>query len=144
MVYASYPYFYLMLLLRYSIIAGITFLIFYILFKRKFQVKRIQKYFPKNKDYAREILFSFITLIIFALYAFSLRSPFIREHGNIYINFNEHSLLYFIISIILTIVIHDTYFLLDAQVYASPQNFQIIPPYPPSFHQSKPLGSLRF
>ena len=53
--------------LRYFIIAGIFFLIFYVLFKKKWQSKKIQNCFPKNKDYKREIGYSILSLFIFML-----------------------------------------------------------------------------
>jgi len=122
---ASYVHFYLMLLLRYSAIAGIAFLIFYILFRKKFERIRIQKHFPKRNDYAREILFSFSTLIIFALYAISLWSPFIKQHGRIYHDINEYGWAYFIISIFITLLIHDTYFYWTHRLMHHPKLFKL-------------------
>ena len=52
--------------LRYVIIAGFAFVIFYWWKKNNFQHKRIQKRIPQNKDYLREFFYSLTTFIIFS------------------------------------------------------------------------------
>ena len=50
---------------RYFFVAGLAFLFFYVLYKNKFIRTKIQKRFPANQDYIREIFYSVITIAIF-------------------------------------------------------------------------------
>jgi lathosterol oxidase len=53
---------------RYFMFATIAFVIFYILFRRKFFYKKIQAKFPKNTDVLREMAYSVLTIAIFSLF----------------------------------------------------------------------------
>ena len=59
---------YLLLTLRYVVIAGIAFLIFYSIKPARLLRLRIQNTFPKKKDYYREIGYSMLSFIFFAGY----------------------------------------------------------------------------
>ena len=64
----SYYFYYLEKIgTRYFIVAGLAFTIFYFWGKKRISYKKIQKKFPRKKDYAREIFYSIITICIFAL-----------------------------------------------------------------------------
>src|SRR5258708_19568447 len=52
---------------KYYVIAGIAFLLFYVLLKKRITWKKIQLKFPEEKDYRREILFSTLSILIFSL-----------------------------------------------------------------------------
>lgn len=47
---------------NYSVIAGITFLIFYVFLRKRIAFKKIQLKFPETKDYQREVFFRFSPL----------------------------------------------------------------------------------
>ena len=50
---------FLVILLRYVVLASIAFVIFYVLVKRQTLLKKIQPAFPSGKDYLREIFIPF-------------------------------------------------------------------------------------
>ena len=52
---------------KYFFISLPFFLVFYVIFRKKFSYKKIQVKFPKIKDYARELGFSTLSVIIFSL-----------------------------------------------------------------------------
>jgi hypothetical protein len=52
---------------RYFIVAGISFLLFYVIFRKKWSRGKIQQRFPVYSDYLREIFFSVITIAIFGI-----------------------------------------------------------------------------
>ncbi|MCG2791954.1 MAG: sterol desaturase family protein [Weeksellaceae bacterium] len=106
----NYALLVLMISLRYFFLAGITYFVFYRILRLKIVRLKIQQKFPMQKDYIREIKHSFLTILIFAGYAFLIFSDDFRSKTQIYDNFQEHSILYFFASIILAILIHDTYF----------------------------------
>ncbi len=95
---------------RYFIIAGLAFVIFYIWKKREFLHRKIQKIFPKNSDFVREVSYSSISLGIFALVGGVFIGTSLRETTQIYVSLSEYSAWYFFLSIVLLIIYHDAYF----------------------------------
>lgn len=96
---------------NYFIIAGIAFLIFYIVRRSKIESKKIQSKFPKKSDYSREIFFSIISIIIFSFPPLViLFSDTFRPMTFYYKDMAQHGWLYFFSAFILMIFIHDTYF----------------------------------
>lgn len=97
-------------LLRYLIVAGLAFLVFYIVLKRKWVYKKIQMSFPKGSDYRREFIYSMITIIAFVLVALVVyRTPF-SKFSLRYDSIDEYGWGYWWVSIVLMIFLHDTYF----------------------------------
>jgi lathosterol oxidase len=96
---------------RYLMIAGIGFLFFYILLKNKTAYEKIQSRFPANKDYMREVGYSFVTIGIFAFVPLLiLDTPAVSKHTFFYTSIAEKGWLYFFAAFPLMFLIHDTYF----------------------------------
>ena len=120
----TYPAFLLLMAIRYFLFAGVTFTIFYVLFKNRFSKFKIQKLFPKNKDYYREIGYSFITMFIFSLYAVLIfKTPF-TQFTQIYQDICQHGIGYLLFSVLLAIVVHDTYFYWTHRLMHHPKLFR--------------------
>lgn len=97
-------------LFRYVFTAGIAFLIFYVCYRKKWLYKKIQSAFPRNKDYRREVLYSLMTIVIFAFIAILVfRSP-LTPYTQVYRDIEVFGWGYFFLSIFMMIVFHDTYF----------------------------------
>ncbi len=97
-------------IIRYFVLAGIPFLIFYILFPTFFTKNKIQERFAKNKDFIREILHSMQTSVIIGLVAiFFLFTP-LREFTQIYMEKAAMPLWWIPVSVVLALIVHDTYF----------------------------------
>lgn len=96
--------------LRYLVFAGTLFLIFYVWKKRDFFKLKIQQKYPDNKHILREMGYSFLSIAIFSLVGTTMF--ILRKHGytQMYLNFSDHSIGYFIFSVIAFILLHDTYF----------------------------------
>lgn len=96
--------------LRYVAFAGVLFLLFYVWKKREFFKFKIQQKYPDNKNVLREIGYSFLSLAVFSVIATIL--GILRRNGytQVYINFSDHSVGYFIFSVVAFILLHDTYF----------------------------------
>ena len=58
--------------LRYFYIAGIAFVLGYVLLRKWIGNKKIQQKFPKVTDYLREVSYSAITMLMFAFVPFFL------------------------------------------------------------------------
>lgn len=97
---------------RYFAVALVAFLIFYILFRRKFFYRKIQKKFPKTKDYLRELGYSLSTMVIFSLIIVLLNSPTIGPHTTRYKEIAEMGWSYYFAVFPLLFIMHDFYFYL--------------------------------
>ena len=111
--------------LRYFLIAGLAFLLFYILFKTPFQKRRIQAKFPKISDYGRDITYSIITLMIFATMA-TIVFAVLFPYTNMYRNVQEFGIWYYWLTFPLMFLIHDTYFYWMHRLMHAPRLFKYV------------------
>jgi Delta7-sterol 5-desaturase len=121
----QWPVYFTVFMLRYVIVAGVAFLIFYVLFKNRFLWRRIQQKFPDNKDYLREVVYSTITTAIFATIALLLASDWVGPYTKIYDRVSDRGMAYFLLSIVLAIFIHDTYFYWTHRLMHHPKLFKV-------------------
>jgi sterol desaturase/sphingolipid hydroxylase (fatty acid hydroxylase superfamily) len=92
-------------------VAGIFFLIFYVLLRKIRAEKKIQQRDPDRKDYLREIGYSLVTIAIFALVPLTmLHVPAIARTTQYYTDIEQHGWLYFFLAFPLLFILHDTYF----------------------------------
>lgn len=106
----SYFIIWIVIFLRYFILAVIGYGIFYVWKRQAWRFKKIQPKFPLPKDYLREILYSILTTFIFAgIGFFVFLTPF-KNYTKAYFNIQDHGAGYLIFSVLLIIIIHDTYF----------------------------------
>jgi lathosterol oxidase len=96
--------------IRYFVIAGIPFLLVYKTLTTWFSKSKIQKREADIKDFKREILHSMQTTAVLVLVGYiALFTPF-KDHSKIYTDINAYSIWWIGISLVLSLVIHDTYF----------------------------------
>jgi Delta7-sterol 5-desaturase len=111
---------------KYFLIAAPVFLIFYVFLKKRISYKKIQLKFPKLKDYAREIIFSTLSIIIFSVPPLlMLYSETIRPHTTFYENIDEYGTLYLLIAFPLMILMHDSYFYWVHRIMHAPFLFKM-------------------
>lgn len=97
-------------LIRYFIWAGIPFLIFYVYFPQTFRLNKIQQRIAQNRDFYREILHSIQTTFIIGLVGvLILKTPF-AQYTKIYVDFEEYPIWWLPLSLLLALILHDTYF----------------------------------
>jgi len=111
--------------LRYLIIAGIAWLVYYKLLRRKIAFKKIQPRFPAGKDYQREIGYSVLTVFVFAAVPWALLSTPVQQYTQYYKDIHAHSMLYFWLAFPLMFVLHDTYFYWMHRALHHPKLFKI-------------------
>jgi lathosterol oxidase len=100
----------LVIFLRYFIIASVAFGLFYILKREAWRFRKIQSKFPTVTDYAREIGFSMLTAFIFAGVGFLVFLTPFKNYTQAYFNISERGVGYLVFSVLLIIMVHDTYF----------------------------------
>jgi len=100
----------LRLAVRYLLFAGSFYLVFYVWKNKTIWRAKIQQRYPENKQVIREIVNSFITIIIFGLVIISVIYASKAGLTRIYPNISDKGWGYYIFSILLMILMHDTYF----------------------------------
>jgi sterol desaturase/sphingolipid hydroxylase (fatty acid hydroxylase superfamily) len=96
--------------IRYFLLAGIPFLIIYILYPQAFTKNKIQSKFALRKDFIREILHSMQTnLIIAGVILLILKTPLL-SYTQVYADISARSLWWIPASVLLALMVHDTYF----------------------------------
>nr|WP_294908490.1 sterol desaturase family protein [uncultured Lacibacter sp.] len=111
---------------RYLILAGVAFLIWYIVLRKRIYFNKIQLRFPSVKDYQREIFFSLFTMFLFSFVAwFFLGQQEIRKHTLFYKDIDQYSQLYFWLAFPLSLLVHDTYFYWIHRLMHHPKLFRV-------------------
>jgi sterol desaturase/sphingolipid hydroxylase (fatty acid hydroxylase superfamily) len=97
---------------RYLLFAGTAYLVYYVIKRQDWLFMKIQQRFPERKQILTEIKYSTLTFFVFASVVVLIRV--VSKHGilntQVYRNFSEHSVLYYILTTIFIIFFHDTYF----------------------------------
>lgn len=111
---------------RYFLIAGIAFLIFYVLFHQRFSGRRLQKKMAKMADHKRDVFYSVITIIIFgALPVIFLENDAVRPYTLLYQNISDYGWVYFFLAFPLMLLIHDAYFYWTHRLMHHPKLFKL-------------------
>lgn len=97
-------------LVRYFVLAGIPFLVCYILFSPGIRKAKIQARYATRKDFIREILHSVASSFVLSAMAYIVLYTPLRGHTLIYLKISDYPLWWLPVSLVLSLVIHDTYF----------------------------------
>ena len=101
-----------MLSARYLLFAGTAYLIYYVIKRQNWLFMKIQQKFPEKKQIVTEVSYSVLSFLVFASVIVAIRIAI--THGwlntQVYRNFSEHSVPYYIATTVLIIFFHDTYF----------------------------------
>lgn len=96
--------------IRYFLLAGIPFLIFYLLLPDKFSKNKIQVRFAGRKDFIREIFHSMQTTFILAGVGLLIIHSPIRNYTQIYESISDYPTWWIPVSVLLALIVHDAYF----------------------------------
>ncbi|RFS22574.1 sterol desaturase family protein [Chitinophaga silvatica] len=96
--------------LRYFLLAGIPFIIFYKFLPAKMVSRKIQQRSASKKDFLREIWHSMQSTLVFTIITCIIMFTPVRNYTQLYTNINDFPIWYLILSVALSLVIHDTYF----------------------------------
>lgn len=96
--------------IRYIVMAGFAYLVFWVLFREKLKHKIIQKKLPEKEKIFHELKYSAVTLLIFA--ASGILVYFMKVNGwtFVYDKVGDYGIPYLLFSIVALIILHDTYF----------------------------------
>lgn len=95
---------------RYVVIAGAAFLYFWVWKKDSWGDRRIQHEFPDKSKMWYEVRYSFLSFAVFTLLGVGIM--FARQAGltKIYTSISDYGWAYFFASIVIMVLVHDTYF----------------------------------
>ncbi len=113
-------------LVRYLLVAGLFFGVYYGWKKQNILSRKIQQRLPRNKDYQREIAYSVGTVLVFTGITFLMMTPLIRQHNLIYRNWSDYGTAYGLLSFVGLIFLHDTYFYWTHRAMHHPPLFKIL------------------
>lgn len=100
----------LFFIVRYGVIAGSLYGIFYVWRKKNFWRLKIQKQLPSRIQVKSEIMYSLITMVIYGLGIWLFLYWIQNGKTRLYNNVDEYGTPYFFASIFIMVLIHDTYF----------------------------------
>jgi sterol desaturase/sphingolipid hydroxylase (fatty acid hydroxylase superfamily) len=95
---------------RYLLFTGIAYFFFYVWRRKHYRASKIQQRYPQNKQIIREIWYSVSTILIFGVVVVAVTWAGFQGYTRYYAHIADRGWPYFIFSIVLMIVLHDTYF----------------------------------
>lgn len=101
---------FVMILGRYFLIAGLFHMVFYVWFKEKWQKRRLGKKPFDKSQFKKELKWSLFTSIIFAFAGAFTTVLWQQGFTKIYIDVKEYPLWYLPVSLIISMLIHETYY----------------------------------
>jgi len=96
--------------IRYFLIAGIPFFLFYRLLAPRLSQSKIQARLASKKDFFREIWHSMQSTLVFTVIVVVILLTPLRKYTLLYDNLSDFPLWYIPVSVVISLVIHDTYF----------------------------------
>jgi len=98
------------LAIRYSLFAGVAWLLAYVIFYRRWKHRKVVQKLPAGSEIRREMLYSACSVLIFA--AIGVLTYTLAKDGwtRMYRRTDEYPMLWFWLSIVCAIFIHDTWF----------------------------------
>ncbi len=101
---------FLIIFVRYVIISGIFFGVFYRLVPNKFVSRKISKGNWKKGQFKKEITYSAITSLVFAMSGVGMLWAWQSGHTAIYTALDTYGYLYLPVSLVAALFIHETYY----------------------------------
>jgi lathosterol oxidase len=95
---------------RYAVFAGGAFLVFWVWGRERFRPRLVQGTYPGGDAMRRELGYSALTILVFSLVGVSLVFGTKAGVFRIYTTVADRGWAYFAFSVVLLIVLHDTYF----------------------------------
>lgn len=95
---------------RYFVLAGIPFILFYLLLPAKANRSKIQQKQAVKKDFLREVWHSLHSNLIFTIIAVAVLFTPLRSYTRIYDQVSDYPAWYFALSVVFCLILHDTYF----------------------------------
>lgn len=111
--------------LRYVVLAGVAWMLGYVIFKRRWFHRKIIQSFPRSPEVRREMAWSALSIVIFAAVGtatiYAARAGWTRIYGKL----GSHSTAWFWCSIVCAIFLHDAWFYWTHRLMHHPRLFRL-------------------
>jgi sterol desaturase/sphingolipid hydroxylase (fatty acid hydroxylase superfamily) len=94
----------------YLVAAGLTFLVLWVILRRRLAHRRIDPAYPEARHLRREFLFSLSTVVAFATIGVGLTYATLAGWTRIYLEIAQYGWAYWVVSVLALMLLHDTYF----------------------------------
>lgn len=128
--------------LRYAVLAGLCYLIFYVWQRQAFLSRKIQRRLPKSSVIRHEISHSLLTAGVFALAGLGIYGLRLLGWSKIYLEVAEYGWWYLLLSFVLLVVLHDAYFYWMHRALHHPKLFRVFHRVHHQSHNPTPWASL--
>lgn len=130
----TYPFYFVLLTIvffgviagRYFAIAGLFQIVFFVWLPHKWKQRRISKAPVDKKQFRKELKWSLITSMLFAFAGAVTAVLWQKGYTRIYTNLYKYGLLYLPFSLILSLLIHETYYYWLHRWMHNPRIFRVI------------------
>jgi sterol desaturase/sphingolipid hydroxylase (fatty acid hydroxylase superfamily) len=95
---------------EYLFLAGVAFLLFYVLLPKYFKKNKIQQKNATRKDFIREFFNSLRTVLIIVILSLVMLYTDLVQYTQAYFDLDEYPTWWFFLSMTTALIIHDTYF----------------------------------
>jgi Delta7-sterol 5-desaturase len=129
---------------RYTLIAGVAFFIFYKWFPTYFYKNKIQARYAKSRDFVREIFHSAQTTVVIAVVSVLIFITPLGEYSKVYYHIAEKPLWWIPLSVVVMLIIHDSYFYWMHRAVHHPKLFKHIHLVHHKSTNPSPLASYSF
>jgi sterol desaturase/sphingolipid hydroxylase (fatty acid hydroxylase superfamily) len=102
----------------------VAFLFFYVFFKDELSHCKIQDRFPTHNEYLRDVLYSISSIVVFTVVTLVAFKVF-GSYSKIYMDFEQHSMSYYVLSFVLMFFAHDAYFYWMHRLLHRPKLFRL-------------------
>ncbi|MEG9328243.1 sterol desaturase family protein [Salinimicrobium catena] len=102
--------FFVAILFRYFVAAGFFYYYYYVLKQEEFRERRLSRRPPKKSQLKKEIIWSIKSSVIFAFFGAVLYWLWQRDLTAIYLDITEYPLWYLPVSLVIILLLHETYY----------------------------------
>lgn len=110
--------------LRYFLVAGAAYLVFWVIFFKKWEHRIIQRKLPERNNMLLEFRYSMSTVLIFALIGFGILNLKNAGYTLIYDKFAERGAVWFVVSLVIMLLLHDAWFYWTHRLMHQPKIFR--------------------
>jgi Delta7-sterol 5-desaturase len=111
---------------RYLLIAGVFYGIFHLWFPQQWQQRKINSRGYKKDQFRKEVFWSTVTALIFAVSGAATLLLWQRGHTKVYFNANDYPLWWLPASLFISMIVHETYYYWLHRWMHHPKIFRIV------------------
>jgi len=111
---------------RYVLIAGIFYGVFHLWYPKKWQQRKINNRAYKKDQFRKEVFWSTITALIFAVSGAATLLLWQKGYTKVYFNAHDHPLWWLPLSLIIAMIVHETYYYWLHRWMHHPKVFKIV------------------